>query len=48
MFKKITVASGNTGKIREFSQLLKLWQIELIPQSEFGVPEVEENGWRWR
>ena len=44
MFKKITVASGNTGKIREFSQLLKLWQIELIPQSEFSVPKVKENG----
>ena len=44
MFKKVVVASENKGKIREFSQLLKLWQIQLFSQSEFNVPKVEESG----
>lgn len=41
---KIVLASGNAGKLREFSQLFASWNIEVVPQSEFDVPEVEETG----
>ena len=44
MLKKIVIASGNMGKIKEFNQLLKLWQIQLISQSDLNVPKVKENG----
>lgn len=42
--KKIVLASGNAGKLKEFSQLFANWNIEVVPQSEFGVAEAEENG----
>lgn len=38
----IVLASGNPGKIKEFSEILGHQSI--IPQSRFGVPEVEETG----
>lgn len=41
---KIVLASGNNGKLREFSQLLALLGFTLLPQSEFAVPEVAETG----
>jgi XTP/dITP diphosphohydrolase len=41
---KIVLASGNKGKLREFSQVLKQFDVELIPQSEFAFEEVEETG----
>lgn len=40
---KIVLASNNSGKIREFKELLKNFPIELIPQEELGVEEVEET-----
>ena len=40
----IVLASNNSGKVREFSQLLAGLQCEVRPQSEFGVSEVEETG----
>lgn len=39
------MASNNQGKIREFNELLKNIEIELIPQAELGVTEIEETGW---
>ncbi len=42
--KKIVLASGNQGKVREFNQLLAELDIEVVPQTEFGVPEAEETG----
>ncbi len=42
--KKIVLASGNQGKVREFNQLLGELDIEVVPQTEFGVPEAEETG----
>ncbi|WKD49703.1 RdgB/HAM1 family non-canonical purine NTP pyrophosphatase [Microbulbifer spongiae] len=42
--KSIVLASGNTGKLREFSQLFGTWEIEVLPQSAFGVPAVQETG----
>lgn len=42
--KKIVLASGNRGKVREINQLLSQSGFEVIPQSDFGVPEAEETG----
>ena len=42
--KKMVLASNNPGKVREFSALLKEFDIEVLPQSAFGVPEAEETG----
>lgn len=42
MFKKLVIASGNKGKLREIQHLLSPLNIEAIPQSEFNVPECEE------
>lgn len=41
---KIVLASGNEGKLREFAELFSAFDIEVIPQSEFNVPEAEETG----
>ncbi len=41
---KIVLASGNKGKLAEFSQLFSEYGIEIIPQSEFNVPDVPETG----
>ncbi|OUR72007.1 non-canonical purine NTP pyrophosphatase, RdgB/HAM1 family [Methylophaga sp. 41_12_T18] len=42
--KKIVLASGNKGKLKEFAQLFATMNIEVVPQSEFDVPEAEETG----
>ena len=42
--KRIVLASNNRGKIREFNELLADLDMEVHPQGEFGVPEVEETG----
>lgn len=41
---KIVFASGNIGKVREVGQLLDGLSIDVLPQSEFNVPEIEETG----
>ncbi|HKK06913.1 MAG TPA: RdgB/HAM1 family non-canonical purine NTP pyrophosphatase [Gammaproteobacteria bacterium] len=41
---RVVLASGNLGKVREINQLLTELAIEVLPQSEFQVPEVEETG----
>ena len=41
---KIVLASGNKGKLAEFSQLFSEYGIEILPQSEFNVPDVPETG----
>ena len=40
--QKVLVATGNKGKLREISAILSDW--EIVPQSEFDFPEVEETG----
>jgi XTP/dITP diphosphohydrolase len=42
--KKIVLASGNPGKLREFRTLFNSSGIELLAQSVFGVPSIEETG----
>lgn len=42
--QQFVLASGNAGKLREFSQMLAEKHIELLPQSAFKVTEAEETG----
>jgi len=44
MSKRIVLATGNQGKVRELGALLAQLDIEIVPQSEFDVPEAEETG----
>ena len=44
MSKKIVLASGNAGKVREINNLLSAYDIEVIPQTDFNVPEAIEDG----
>ncbi|MCP4188815.1 MAG: RdgB/HAM1 family non-canonical purine NTP pyrophosphatase [Gammaproteobacteria bacterium] len=41
---QLVLASGNAGKLRELSALLKDFGYELHPQSAFQVPEAKETG----
>jgi XTP/dITP diphosphohydrolase len=40
--KKLVIATGNAGKLREIQHLLQTLNIEALPQTEFAVPEAEE------
>jgi len=42
--KKVVLASGNKGKVREFGEILAGADLEIVPQTEFNVPEAEETG----
>ncbi len=41
---RVVLASNNRGKVREFGELLADFHLEVVPQSEFQVPEAEETG----
>jgi XTP/dITP diphosphohydrolase len=41
---RVVLASNNKGKVREFNQLLADFHLQVLPQSEFVVPEAEEIG----
>lgn len=41
-FKQLVIASGNAGKIREITHVLAPFEIEILPQVQFNVPECEE------
>ena len=38
------MASGNAGKLREIATILSDLDIEVVPQSDFGVSDAEETG----
>ena len=42
--KNIVLATGNPGKVRELQALLAALEVEILPQSAFTVPEIEETG----
>jgi len=42
MFKKLVIATGNQGKLREIRHILGELDIEIVPQSALNVPECEE------
>ncbi|HQN64905.1 MAG TPA: RdgB/HAM1 family non-canonical purine NTP pyrophosphatase [Methylophilus sp.] len=41
-FKQLVIASGNAGKIREIQHILAPFDLKILPQSQFNVPECEE------
>lgn len=40
----IVLATGNQGKVNELSLLLADYNIDVVPQSHFNVPDVPETG----
>jgi XTP/dITP diphosphohydrolase len=42
--RKIVMASGNAGKLREIERILADLDVEVIPQSELGVSDADETG----
>lgn len=42
--KRLVLASSNIGKLREFNALLGGLEFEVLPQSQFNVPEAAETG----
>jgi XTP/dITP diphosphohydrolase len=42
LMKKIVIASGNAGKLREFAALLAPFDFDAVPQATLGVNEAEE------
>ena len=42
--KKVVMATGNPGKIREIARLLDGLGVEVVAQSEFGVADADETG----
>jgi len=44
MPRRMVLASGNQGKVREFRELLADHAVDIRPQSDFGVPDAEEIG----
>jgi len=42
--RTVVLASNNAGKVREFNALLAGLDIDVVPQSSFAVPEIEETG----
>lgn len=41
---RLVLASGNAGKLRELGSVLAHLGMQVLPQSDFGVPEAEESG----
>ncbi len=44
MTQRIVLATGNRGKVEEMQAILAPFGLEVVPQSEFDVPEAEETG----
>ena len=42
MFNEIILASGNIDKLKEFNHLFAAHHINVLPQSQFNVPECPE------
>jgi len=42
--RRVVLASGNPGKLAEFERMLADWGCEVVPQSDFSMPAVEETG----
>ncbi|BBN80476.1 non-canonical purine NTP pyrophosphatase [Pseudoalteromonas sp. A25] len=44
MTQQIVLATGNQGKVKELASMLSELNIEVLPQSQFNVPDVAETG----
>jgi XTP/dITP diphosphohydrolase len=42
--KRVVLASANAGKMRELNPLLASRGMDVVPQSEFAIPSIEESG----
>jgi XTP/dITP diphosphohydrolase len=42
--QKVVLASNNKGKVRELGRMLARLDMEVLPQSQFKIDEVEETG----
>ena len=42
--KRVVLASANSGKLRELVALLAPTGVDVVPQSKFDIPDVEETG----
>ena len=42
--ERIVLASNNKGKVREINQLLAQQHIEVVPQADFAIEDIEETG----
>lgn len=42
--KKIVLATGNQGKVKELGQMLAPFNVEVLPQNHFNVPSIAETG----
>ncbi len=42
--RRVVLATGNQGKVRELGALLADFEMEVVPQTEFNVEEAEESG----
>lgn len=42
--KKIVLASSNKGKIKEFKEIFANINIEIVPQTDFHVSDIDETG----
>ncbi|ARU55031.1 MAG: XTP/dITP diphosphatase [Pseudomonadales bacterium] len=41
---RVVIASSNKGKLNEFNIMLNALDIQVLPQADFDIPEVEETG----
>lgn len=44
MTQRIVLASSNKGKLKEFSEILQQFSVEVLPQSHFNVSDADETG----
>ena len=44
MTNTLVLATGNQGKVKELAQMLSQLDINVLPQSDFNVPDVPETG----
>ena len=44
MSRRIVLATSNPGKVKEINRLLNNTELEVVPQSEVGVADIEETG----
>lgn len=42
--RRVVLATGNAGKVRELADCLAAYGYEIVPQSLYGVPEADETG----
>jgi len=44
MVRKVVLASGNKGKLKEFGEILQPMGMEIVAQGELGVTDADETG----